>query len=180
MQTFGHTRTKHMAENPIQFVWERPKADQYGRTSHTKYMRTTIGAGGKKYGPIGYLRRHSTPREVSGDACRVRWSGVAINATNRVHQCVFSPLSYWIYGGAAGDEYIWLLPTSAAMLDHPTRRAPPHRSCGRQWRTGRASWPYFFPPAPVVVRTYFVWEVRPYWSAFGLSHTNCMGFSPYI
>ena len=67
-------------------------------------MRTTTGAGGKKYGPIGYLRRHSTPREVSGDACRVRWSGVAINATNRVHQCVFSPLSYWIYGGAAGDE----------------------------------------------------------------------------
>ena len=54
-------------------------------------MRTTTGAGGKKYGPIGYLRRHSTPREVSGDACRVRWSGVAINATNRVHQCVFSP-----------------------------------------------------------------------------------------
>ena len=50
---------------------------------------------------------------------RVRWSGVAINATNRVHQCVFSPLSYWIYGGAAGDEYIWLFPTSAAMLDHP-------------------------------------------------------------
>ena len=139
-------------------------------------MRTTIGAGGKKYGPIGHLRRHSTPWEVPGDACGVRWSGVAINATNRVHQCVFSPLSYWIYGGAAGDEYIWLLPTSAAMLDHPTRRAPPHRSCGRQWRTGRASWPYFFPPAPVVVRTYFVWEVRPYWSAFGLSHTNCMGF----
>ena len=139
-------------------------------------MRTTTGAGGKKYGPIGYLRRHSTPREVSGDACRVRWSGVAINATNRVHQCVFSPLSYWIYGGAAGDEYIWLLPTSAAMLDHPTRRAPPHRSCGRQWRTGRASWPYFFPPAPVVVRTYFVWEVRPYWSAFGLSHKIVWGF----
>ena len=24
---------------------------------------------------------------------------------------------------------------------------------------------------------YFVWEVRPYWAAFGLSHTNCMGFS---
>ena len=37
--------------------------------------------------------------------------------------------------------------------------------------------PYFFPPAPGVVRMYFVWEVRPYWAAFGLSHTNCMGFS---
>ena len=36
---------------------------------------------------------------------------------------------------------------------------------------------YFFPPAPGVVRIYFVWEVRPYWAAFGLSHTNCMGFS---
>ena len=96
-------------------------------------------ASGKKYGPIGHLRRHSTPREVSGDACRVRWSGVAINATNRVHQCVFSPLSYWIHGGAAGDEYIWLFPTSAAMLDHPTRHAPPHRSCGRRWRTGPRS-----------------------------------------
>ena len=34
-----------------------------------------------------------------------------------------------------------------------------------------------FPPAPGVVRMYFVWEVRPYWAAFGLSHTNCMGFS---
>ena len=136
-----------MAENHIQFVWERPKADQYDRTSHTKYMRTTTGAGGKKYGPIGHLRRHSTPWEVSGDACRVRWSGVAINATNRVHQCVFFPLSYWIHGGAAGDEYIWLFPTSAAMLDHSTRHAPPHRSCGRRWRTGRASGPYFFPLA---------------------------------
>ena len=153
MQTFGHT--KRMAENPIQIVWERPKAAQYGRTSHTKYMRTTTaqctGAGGKKYGPIGHLRRHSTPWEVSGDACRVRWSGVAINATNRVHQCVFSPgfspLSYWIHGGAAGDEYTWLFPTSAAMLDHLTRHAPPHRSCGRRWRTGRASGPYFFPLA---------------------------------
>ena len=131
-----------MGERIIQFVWERPKADQYGRTSHTKYMRTTTGAGGKKYGPIGHLRRHSTPWEVPGDACRVRWSGVAINATNRVHQCVFSPLSYWIYGGAAGDEYIWLFPTSAAMLDHSTRHAPPHRSCGRRWRTGWASGPY--------------------------------------
>ena len=160
-------------------------------------MRTTTGAGGKKYGPIGYLRRHSTPREVSGDACQVRWSGVAINATNRVHQCVFSPLSYWIYGGAAGDEYIWLLPTSAAMLDHPTRRAPPHRSCGRQWRTGRASWPYFFPPAPVVVRTYFVlvWEVpgtrtrTRYTSVPGYGHIGRLsgspiqivwGFPPYV
>ena len=37
--------------------------------------------------------------------------------------------------------------------------------------------PYFFPPAAGVVRMYFVWEVRPYWAAFGLSHTNCMGFS---
>ena len=55
--------------------------------------------------------------------------------------------------------------------------ASPHRSCGRRWRAGRASGPYFFPPAPMVVRMYFVWEVRPYWSAFGLSHTNCMGFS---
>ena len=72
----------------------------------------------------------------------MRWSGVAINATNRVHQCVFYPLSYWIHGGAAGDEYIWLFPTSAAMLDHPTRHAPPHMSCGRRWRTGRASGPY--------------------------------------
>ena len=36
---------------------------------------------------------------------------------------------------------------------------------------------YFFPPATGVVRIYFVWEVRPYWAAFGLSHTNCMGFS---
>ena len=36
---------------------------------------------------------------------------------------------------------------------------------------------YFFPPAPGVVRINFVWEVRPYWAAFGLSHTNCMGFS---
>ena len=79
---------------------------------------------------------------MSRDACRVRWSGVAINATNRVHQCVFYPLSYWIHGGAAGDEYIWLFPTSAAMLDHPTRHAPPHMSCGRRWRTGRASGPY--------------------------------------
>ena len=34
-----------------------------------------------------------------------------------------------------------------------------------------------FPPAPGVVRINFVWEVRPYWAAFGLSHTNCMGFS---
>ena len=67
---------------------------------------------------------------------------MAINATNRVHQCVFYPLSYWIHGGAAGDEYIWLFPTSAAMLDHPTRHAPPHMSCGRRWRTGRASGPY--------------------------------------
>ena len=28
------------------------------------------------------------------------------------------------------------------MLDHPTRHAPPHMSCGRRWRTGRASGPY--------------------------------------
>ena len=40
-----------MAENHIQFVWERPKADQYDRTSHTKYMRTTPGAGGKSTTP---------------------------------------------------------------------------------------------------------------------------------
>ena len=143
-------------------------------------MRTTPAAGGKKYGPIGHLRRHSTPREVSGDACRVRWSGVAINATNRVHQCVFFPLSYWIHGGAAGDEYIWLFPTSAAMLDHPTRHAPPHRSCGRRWRTEWASGPYSSRrprgwSACILYGRYRT--VRPYWAAFGLSHTNCMGFS---
>ena len=108
-------------------------------------MRTTTGLAGIRTAPSdtsGGTAPRPVPWEVSGDACRVRWSGVAINATNRVHQCVFPPLSYRIHGGAVGDEYIWLFPTSAAMLDHPTRHAPPHRSCGRRWRTGRASGPY--------------------------------------
>ena len=50
--------TKYMGEHIIQFVWERPKADQYGRTSHTKYVRTTTGAGGKKYGHEARPVRH--------------------------------------------------------------------------------------------------------------------------
>ena len=75
MQTFGHT--KHMAENPIQFVWERPKADQYDRTSHTKYMRTIPGAGGKKYGPEARPARHRRPHDLCGGARRVGWSSMA-------------------------------------------------------------------------------------------------------
>ena len=45
----------------------------------------------EEYGPVGHLRRHGFPREVSEGACRVQWSGVAVNTTNRVRQCVFSP-----------------------------------------------------------------------------------------
>ena len=104
--------TKHMAETPIPFVWERPQAPQHGRTSHTKYMRTTPGAGGKRKALyIGDPRRHGFPREVSKGAYRVERSGVAVYTTNRVRQCVFSPLSYWIHGGAAGDKYTWLFST---------------------------------------------------------------------
>ena len=60
-------------------------------------------------GPVGHPRRHDFPREVSEGACQVGWSVVAVNATNRVRQCVFSPLSYWIHGGAAEDKYIKFL-----------------------------------------------------------------------
>ena len=42
--------TKYMGEHIIQFVWERPKAPP---TSHTKYMGTTPGAGGKRTAPSG-------------------------------------------------------------------------------------------------------------------------------
>ena len=101
-------------------------------------MRTTTGAGGKKYGPIGYLRRHSTPREVSRDACRVRWSGVAINATNRFHHCVFPPLSYWIHGGRR-----WR--TGWASGSYSSRRPRGWSACilyGRYGHIGRRSLPY--------------------------------------
>ena len=166
-----------MAENPIQFVWERPKAAQYGRTSHTKYMRTTPAAGGKKYGPIGHLWRHSTPWEVSGDACRVRWSGVAINATNRVHTVrVFPPLILDTWRRGRGLVHM-------ALSDLSGHARPSHSACTSTQvmrpsvAHGAGLGAVLFPPAPGVVRMYFVWEVRPYWAAFGLSHTNCMGFS---
>ena len=65
----------------------------------------------KEEGSIGDPRRHGFPREVSKGAYRVERSGVAVYTTNRVRQCVLSPLSDWIHGGAAGDEYMWLFPT---------------------------------------------------------------------
>ena len=62
-------------------------------------------------GPVGHLRWHDFPREVSEGACQVGWSVVAVYAINRVCQCVFSPLSYWIHVAAPGDKYTWLFPT---------------------------------------------------------------------
>ena len=57
---------------------------------------------------------------------------------------------------------------SACTLGHlPWEAVPP----------GVPDGAFLFPPAPGVVRMYFVCEVRPCWGAFGLSHTNCMGFS---
>ena len=99
--------TKYMAENPIQFVWERPKAPDLPYKIHGDHPRGQR----EEDGPVGHLRRHGFPREVSEGACRVQWSGVAVNTTNRVRQCVFSPLSYWIHGGVAKDKYTWLFST---------------------------------------------------------------------
>ena len=73
---------------------------------------------------------------------------------------------------------VWaLLVALIATPDHLTRHASPDTSHGVLCRRRCPMGPYFFPPAPGVVRMYFVWEVRPYWAAFGLSHTNCVGFS---
>ena len=142
-------------------------------SSHTKYMRTTIGAGGKKYGPIGHPRRHSTPWEVSGDACRVRWSGVAINATNRVHQCVFSPLLILdIWRRGRGRVHM-------ALTDLSGHARPSHSACTstQVMRPSVAHGAglvavYFFPPAPVVV----------WWSAYILygryGHIGRLSVSP--
>ena len=108
--------TKHMAENPIPFVWERPKAPQHGRTSHTKYMRTTPGAGGKRKAlyiyctyrgpsaariPVGGVRG-CIPSGTVGSGCLHHQQGSSVRA--------LPPLN-WIHGGAAGDEYMWLFPT---------------------------------------------------------------------
>ena len=106
---------------------------------------------------------------------RVRWSGVAINATNRVHQCVFSPiLDTWRRG--RGRVHM-------ALSDLSGHARPSHSAC-TSTQVMRPSLAHgvglgvvLFPLAPGVVRMYFVCEVRSYWSAFGLSHTNCMGFS---
>ena len=79
----------------------------HGRAHHTICMEEAEGPPDLPYkihgdhprgrreedGPVGHLRRHGFPREVSEGACRVGWSGVAVNTTNRVRQCVFSPLS---------------------------------------------------------------------------------------
>ena len=71
--------TKYMGERIIQFVWKRPKAPP---TSHTKYMGTSPGAGGKRTGSVGHLRRHGFLREVCEGACRVGWPVVAVQVGN--------------------------------------------------------------------------------------------------
>ena len=78
---------------------------------------------------------------------------VALIATNRVHQCVFSPSHTGYMAARPGTP----LTDLRAMLDHPTRRAPPHRSCGVSGARGGPSWPYFF-RRPRWWSAYFVWR----------------------
>ena len=132
---------------------------------------------GKKYGPIGHIRRHSTPWEVPGDACRVRWSGVAINATNRVHQCVFFPgfspshTGYMVarpgtstYGSFRPQRPCSTIPLGMHLhTDHAAVGGARGGPRGRTLPAGPGGGPHVF--------------CMGGWAAFGLSHTNCMGFS---
>ena len=70
--------TKYMAENPIQFVWERPKAPDLPYKIHGDHPRGQR----EEDGPVGHLRRHGFPREVSEGACRVGWPVVAVQVGN--------------------------------------------------------------------------------------------------
>ena len=70
--------TKYMAENPIQFVWERPKAPDLPYKIHGDHPRGQR----EEDGLVGHLRRHDFPREVSEGACRVVWSSVDVQVEN--------------------------------------------------------------------------------------------------